>query len=78
VGEELERVGMSSSRNRDQVEFTFVANMWTLTGIRSEWDKFERGHARRMFSTAAGVCRFSVSFIQSGAVLTRTGSDRRS
>jgi len=60
VGEELESEVVSSSRNRnrDRVEFTLVANMWT--GIRSEWDKFERGHARRMFSTAAGVCRFSV------------------
>jgi len=48
VGEELEREGMSSSRNRDRVEFTLLVDMWT--GIRTEWGKFERGRARRMFT----------------------------
>jgi len=49
VGEELEREGMSSSRNWDRAEFTLVVDMWT--GIRTEWDKFERGRARRMYRT---------------------------
>ena len=67
MGEELEREGMSSIR---ELSSQLVVDMWT--GIRTEWDENADVLAgcsqRSKHSTAAGVCRFLVSFILSGAM----------